>query len=188
MGINRRREEDIPHKYNAAEIELAVANYFDYRQNLIVPNVADGMGLHECDMLVVTPSGYATEIEIKISVSDLKADAKKSHGHSSDMIKLLYFAIPKYMAQNIEHIPSQAGVMIITRRLSYHWDYMADKKICDGEKDYCEIIRASHANKYAKKWTAADRLALMRLSTMRIWSLKRKLRDLTAKAKEKIKP
>lgn len=181
MGINRRREEVIAHKYNAAEIELAVANYFGYRQNLIVPNVADGMGLHECDLLVVTPTGYATEVEIKISASDLKADAKKNHGHASDMIKLLYFAIPESLTPHIEHIPAQAGVMIIKRRLAFHYDYMSDKRICDGEKDYCEIIRGSHVNKIAQKWTAADRMALMRLSTMRIWSLKRKLRDVTAK-------
>lgn len=181
MGINKRCEEVIGHKYNAAEIELAVAGYFNYRQNLIVPNVADGMGLHECDLLVVTPTGYATEVEIKISASDLKADAKKTHGHSSDMIKLLYFAIPESLTPHIEHIPARAGIMTITRRTAYHWDYMAGKKICDGEKDYCKIIRGPHVNKTAQKWTAQDQLALMRLSTMRIWSLKRKLIVLSEK-------
>ena len=177
MGINRQ-EVTIPHKYHSGEIELCVAGFFDYRQNLIVPNVADGMGLHECDMLVVTPTGYATEVEIKISASDLKADAKKHHRHASDMIKLFYFAIPESLTPYIQHIHERAGIMIIKRRLAFHWDYMSDKKICDGEKDYCEIIRAPRVNSAAKKWEAKDRLALMRLSTMRIWSLKRKLQNM----------
>ena len=53
-------------------------NFFNYRANLIVPNISWGLGLHECDLLVLTSSGYATEIEIKVSKADLKVvvDAK----------------------------------------------------------------------------------------------------------------
>ena len=62
----------------AAEIEVVVAQYFDPRRNVIVPNVWWGWGLrHECDLVVMTKTGYAYEVEIKVSRSDLKADLKK---------------------------------------------------------------------------------------------------------------
>ena len=184
MGIIRNTGQSIAHKYHAGEIELAVATHFDSRQNLIVPNVANGMGIHECDVLILTQTGYATEVEIKISAGDLKADAKKSHAHDSDMIKILYFAIPESLRDYASHIPARAGIIIVKRVKNRWYDGWTGKIMEDGERDRCEIIRAPHVNKAAKKWTPKDRYMLMRLSTMRIWSLKRKIRDLQAKAKE----
>ena len=184
MGIIRNTEQSIAHKYHAGEIELAVATHFDPRQNLIVPNVADGMGIHECDVLILTQTGYATEVEIKISAGDLKADAKKAHAHDSDMIKTLYFAIPESLRDYAAHIPARAGIIIVKRVKNRYWDFEKQATVEDGQKDRCEIIRAPQVNRAAQKWDAADRLALMRLSTLRIWSLKRKIRDLQAKSKE----
>ena len=63
------------------EIEEAVARYYDYRSHIIVPNVSWGWDIHECDLIVVRPSGYAIEIEIKRSRADIKADGDKRHGH-----------------------------------------------------------------------------------------------------------
>lgn len=57
---------------NTLEIETAIAMKLDIRKHIIVPNISWGAGLHECDLLVINKSGYATEIEIKISKSDLK--------------------------------------------------------------------------------------------------------------------
>jgi len=62
-----------------SDIEFAVAKYFNFRKNLIVPNVSWGFNIHECDLLIVRKSGYAIEVEIKISKSDFKADFKKIH-------------------------------------------------------------------------------------------------------------
>ena len=70
-------------KITTPEMECRLADYFGYRKNLIVPNVYWGLDMHECDLLVLSQAGYATEIEIKISIADLRADAKKVHGHRS---------------------------------------------------------------------------------------------------------
>lgn len=52
----------------AKEIEIAIARYFGIRQNAIVPNVSWGLGFpYECDLLILRDSGFAIEIEIKIS-------------------------------------------------------------------------------------------------------------------------
>ena len=73
-------ENYIPTLY---EMECAVARYMDFRTNLVVPNVSWGFEVHECDLLIVTKTGYAYEVEIKRSKADLKKDIEKKHGHNS---------------------------------------------------------------------------------------------------------
>lgn len=137
---------------------MAVARYFNTRQNLIVPNISWGMFLHECDMLVVTKAGYAYEIEIKVSKSDLKADMFKKHGHNSRKIKRLYFAIPEELINAIEYIPERAGIIVVKPANGYYYGR-------------CYKIReAAVVGDY--KFTAEDRLKVAMLGTMRMWNLK----------------
>jgi hypothetical protein len=54
-------------KLRAPDVELAVARFFNYRINLIVPNIYWGFGLnYEADLLIISPAAFATEIEIKV--------------------------------------------------------------------------------------------------------------------------
>ncbi len=82
------------------EIELALANEFAWKRNIIAFNVQGLSGRlniqHECDMLVLTKAGYLTEIEIKRSWSDFCADFRKRHHHESHGpdIKEFWFCIP----------------------------------------------------------------------------------------------
>jgi len=87
------------------EMEIALAEYFGIRQNLIVPNVSWGMDSHECDLFILTPAGYGWEVEIKVSKADLFKDKHKRHRHNSSKIKFLYFAIPEYLERYIDEIP-----------------------------------------------------------------------------------
>ena len=96
-------------KMNTIDIEIAIANHFDYRRNIIVSNVSWGMNIHECDLLVLTKSGYATEVEIKISKSDILRDKNKIHGHIHKKIKKLYFAVPENLRNCVDFIPERAG-------------------------------------------------------------------------------
>jgi hypothetical protein len=144
-------------------MEVALASYFDSRRNLIVPNVSWGLGIHECDLLIVTRSGYATEVEIKCSRYDLKRDCLKHHGHRSKLIKRLYFAIPEQLLGFLSFIPEQAGVIVLT-----------------GDADYCSQPRCREVRKPAIN-NVASRLRpdqiehLGRLAAMRIWDLKKSL-------------
>ena len=62
----------------AAEIEVAVAAWFDTRLNVVVPNVTFGLNLSfECDLAIATKAGYLYEVEIKVSHSDLIKDKSK---------------------------------------------------------------------------------------------------------------
>ena len=69
-------------------IEDSIMNYndFNFRQNLMVFRVSDTSCVvnHECDCLIMSKSGYRTEIEIKRSYSDFLADFKKSTSIKTD--------------------------------------------------------------------------------------------------------
>ena len=146
-------------KLKCIDIECAVASYFNWRVNLIVPNVSWGMFIHECDLLIVTKAGYCYEVEIKTSRSDLKADMKKRHGHKSELIKKLYFAIPEYLADCIEFIPAHAGIITVS-----------------AEGGFCQVIRQPQVNG-GRSLSEQERFQVARLGTMRIWSLKRFVRE-----------
>lgn len=143
------------------EIELAVVRLFGKREHVIVPNISWGFdGIHECDLFIVSKSGYATEVEIKTSISDLKNDAKKQHGHISDKIRELYFAIPESLHEKaLPHIPEHAGVILVS---SVQGALSA------------KIVRSAKVN-FAKKLTIEQQFQIARLGTMRIWNLKSKL-------------
>jgi len=184
MGIIRRNNSkklltELKYKPTAATVELAVAKFFDYRQNLIIPNLSHGAGLHECDMVILMRSGYAYEVEIKVSASDIKSDLKKKHGHESELIKLFYFAIPESLVTYADLIPNHAGIIKVSREVGPEYKYSetygpreTGNKV---SRDCVEIFRAPKVNRNARRWTDAERFNLIRLSTMRIWSLKDKL-------------
>lgn len=129
--------------------------------NLIVPNVSWGLVNHECDLLSMSKSGYLTEIELKVSKSDLMNDFKKSHTHYDKKIKYFYYAVPEELkAVALEVIPKEAGLIIAYKARNGHIKADAIKS---------PIARP------AKALSDKDQFQLARLGTMRIWSLKTKL-------------
>jgi len=149
----------------ASEIEYRVAKYFDPRRNIIVPNVWWGWGLnHECDLVVLTKSGYAYEVEIKVSKSDLRADLKKRWGHSSKRLRRLYFAVPEKLEScALELVPKSAGILKIQQTDTGRWPYPGN----------VSKVREAQINLEARRLNPEEELKLAALGTMRIWTLKR---------------
>lgn len=146
------------------EMEVLLARHLNYRANLIVPNVSWGLGIHEVDMLILSSSNYASEIEIKISLADLKADLKKPHGHHSNKIKKLYFAIPKELEEKaLEFIPERAGLFVINDSYTRNGRQV---------KPYVVLSKAPKSNPTARKLNDKEIKKLYELAAMRIWSLK----------------
>lgn len=163
-------------KYNSKEIELAVANYFGNRKCLIVPNVSWGFNLnYEADLVVVTKSGMAKEIEIKVSKADLLKDKEKKHQHDSNKFAELYFAIPEKLLKHIEHIPERAGVLVCKMRTYNHGRYCV-----------AELFRPANKRRI-KPLSIREQFMLARLGTMRIWNLKRKIFEDSHKNKNSLK-
>jgi len=148
-------------KLTTPEMEQRLAEYFDYRRYLIVPNLSWGIGIHECDLAIVTDSNYLWEVEIKVSKADLRKDADKRHQHIDyrRRIKRLYFAVPSYLAEDcLELSPERSGV------ISVHPD-----------KHKVEIVRKPLDDRDAVKLSEAEVAKIARLGALRIWSLQQRL-------------
>lgn len=157
---HKKLERNKHMKMRSNEIEIAIARHFNSRMNLIVPNVFWGLGFgYELDLMIVTQSHYGWEVEIKVSLSDLKNEKKKKfYAHCSNKIRRLYFAVPDYLQEKaISLIPEKAGLLIVDK----------DLKVT--------AIKPPKINKSAQKLSQEDINKLYELAAMRIWSLKEKL-------------
>jgi hypothetical protein len=150
---------------NEKQIQYAVARWLGWNAHLIVPNVSWGFDFggqafrsdaRECDLLSVTKQGYATEVEIKTSVADLRQDAKKPHHHESPKIKHLIFAMPEAMRGHESDVPARAGIIYVK---------------ADGR---CVIERKPTPNKGANPLSHEDQIHLGHLAAMRMWAMKGK--------------
>ena len=152
-------------KIHAGHIEVAVAKLLNYRVYTIVPNVYWGLNLfHECDMLALDNKGRFTEIEIKISASDLKADFKKSHQHNSKFISRLIYAMPMELCIKYAHlIPSHCGIIAVLEQPSFNG-------VRGGYR--AEFYRNAKHDKTKEKPNDKTIMKFMQLGCMRIWSLK----------------
>ena len=165
------------------EIEYWLAKHLNYRQNLIVPNVSWGMGFrHELDLLVVRKSGYAIEVEIKRSLHDLKAELKKRHshgstGHSSPDIRELWFAFPakiKQAAQEFlaEHYPYAGQLSYELREAKTGHNGFYSYKL--PRRLNIKTEKRAKINTAASPLSEKERGVLLRLASMRVWSMKKK--------------
>ena len=156
-------------KMTTLEMEVSIIEALNPQVNKIVPNVSWGISdgkkdLHECDLLSLSKSNFATEIEIKITKHDLLRDKDKKHGHDHNHIKYLYYAVPQELQNTaIHNIPERAGLFVVK------------KHICHESNEYyflVEKIRKPTVNKSAHKWDDKEIMQLLRLGTMRIAGLK----------------
>lgn len=157
-------------KTTTLDIELAIMDYFNFRQDLMVPNVSNQMELvpFEVDMLVLRKSDLAYGFEIKTSKSDLRADFKKPQhttiektgvGRWFGKFKYFYYAVPEDLKQlALELIPSFCGLMVFDK-----------KEFPDHSIFYIERHGIGLFNYY---WSLKERCALARLGAMRIKGLK----------------
>lgn len=154
------------------EMEKLIYTYFESGSLAIVPKVTKNNGWldtevmiwknivnHECDMLIVTKNRYLTEVEIKISLSDLKADFKKKHQHKDENIKNFYYAFPAEMKEKaLELIPKDCGILI------------AVKKECGIPYRKIECYRKPKINKEAKPINNIVLSRIYRLGYLRYWN------------------
>ena len=155
----------------AKDITTALINYYDPRKVFIIPNVSWGWNIHECDLFVVNNNRFGYEIEIKISIADLKHDAVKNHQHMDkhNRIKYLWFAVTDEMIDKgcQQYIPEGAGIFSVGyKKVRYNG---ADGKYFD-----VKVIRNPTAVPNHRKITDEEMLSLGRLSMIRMCSLIKK--------------
>jgi hypothetical protein len=153
----------------ARDIELVLATrQFPYwRGWTVVPRTYTAVP-HECDLLALTHAGYAHEVEIKISLSDLKADLKKDHSHDpGSIIKCLWFAMPAALAAKADQwVPPRAGILAVHD----------DPTIGRLPSGWVEIRRKAEVNRRALPWGFDQRYLVARSMMFRYWQDRQKER------------
>lgn len=83
--------------YTEAKIQWILGKTFGIERGYIsLPNVLlMDKGMYEADFIYINKNNFLTEIEIKISISDFKADFNKKHFHDSPKVRAFYYAIPE---------------------------------------------------------------------------------------------
>lgn len=165
-------------KVKTLDIELAIMREFDFRTNLIVPNISSTMNVvpFETDMLVLNKNSYAHGFEIKVSKSDLKADFKKRHHKEIDefrngktgkerfygKFKHFSYAVPEELSDYaLGLIPAFCGLYAFKKQ---DYPYIG--------KFYC-VRKPKRLFNY--QWSNSERYEVARLGTMRIYNLKRSI-------------
>jgi hypothetical protein len=150
-------------KYTEQLIQARLMQHFKPRQNTVVPNVYWGMDFrHECDVVVVTPAGVCTEIEIKVSRADLLNDCKKPHHHEDPCIHFFYFCVPESLEEiALESIPESAGLITVVQ----HY-YNNDNRFALSVKAVKKPIRRQKG-----KWPQEKIAKLERLGRLRAYDL-----------------
>ena len=153
----------------AKDISCALGKHsklFGPKQNLfVIENISWGLfSWGECDYWVCSKSMFLTDIEIKISISDLKADFSKLKWVEDSFkktIKYHYYAIPEKMLEKAELIinESRPNSGIIVLRENEH-----------GHDDLRVILhKRAGVNKLATPIQEKHVINLARLAMFRYW-------------------
>lgn len=112
------------------------------------------------DLLGFRPSGFADEIEIKLSVDDFRADFKKRNGHKhrdletgTCKVNYFYFFMPADIAERVV-IPDYAGLMVYSP---------------EHERRAVETKRAPRLHS-KKRFTDANRMTAARHMATKYWA------------------
>lgn len=105
-------------------------NLFDFTRYAVVPNVSYSILYQgEADLLCLSKSNIFHEVEIKISVQDMKNEAKKRRSRYSNVVAYKWIAAPEEIADKalgLECIPETWGIVSVSakwvedRKCMYH--------------------------------------------------------------------
>jgi hypothetical protein len=182
----------------AKEIQKALALHFDYRANVVVPNC--GFPGWEADLVVLRPSGWLEEVEVKVSIADLKRDFTAKTLKHRILCKgsgKWHMGAGGFDANNPNHEPIRYG-----ERVSSYYDYtvpiphlirkfwfavpldLKDKALSIIPEQYglltiedvglrrrvC-VCRNPRQIKVSRKLEDSEKLNLMRLAYLRYWDV-----------------
>lgn len=173
------------------DIENAIARHFGVRENIIVPHVSWGyFRTHEADMVVISKSGYLTEIEIKRSWSDFLQDFKKTTNHYENKVDRLYYCVPDSLYErvldyllkdvdwskyNFDYVPSASAPSYLPRIPCGVMTYTEQGSL--QVRQSAPVIQTFfHKDHKDYRLFIEEQLAIARLGTLRYWSSKVKPR------------
>jgi hypothetical protein len=145
---------------------------FCFRKNALVTTGITSFLPWEQDLIVVNPSQYLLEIEVKVSMSDWRIDAAKQKFETRYLndwqrVREFWYAAPLSLAQRWEHV--KLGRQEVAGIIGVHGPRHG------GRFGLCEVIRPAIRVKEVQKVTDTELGALRRLGAMRQWELLVKL-------------
>jgi len=161
------------------DVQRALIGAIDTRAKLAVPNVSWGLvNWGECDLLVMSGSGYLTEYEIKVSAADIKREWKKDRwtipgfrNQFNNLIKEYYMAVPAKLVDVVkETMPPDIGGGIVVADFEFRNRSYEDPRVTYPDKR-AKWIQSAKTNSRARKLTDKEQYQMARLGTLRYWSL-----------------
>lgn len=152
-------------KLTVDEIQIALRNsgIWNKRQDIFIPNLSWGLLDYEADLVIITKSGYLTEVEIKRSWEDFKADFKKTHKHDDPRVYKFYYCVPESILDRV----------IDFLREKYGTIYPSVLGV--SENGSIGFYGNGTPYRGGRKLFIEEQLTAARLGCMRVWNLKEKL-------------
>lgn len=146
---------------------------FNVRYDVIIPNLSWGLLNHEADLAIVNKTGYLTEIEIKRSLADLRADFKKDVYHCDERVYQFYYCLPLAIKDKAFEVFDQHQDKIMQMLGSTTYYHPAIIFYDENGRMTKENPWAAH--KRGRKLFLEERLTVARLASCRYWDLRKKL-------------
>jgi hypothetical protein len=154
-------------KIGATKIaEAVVTDLFPIPRHVCVQNVSWSLLSYEADLLCMTDSRYLIEVEIKISLSDLKRDAGKAKWRSrcfNEKVSRFYYAMPRSLWEKVsaQEAVGMSGVIVC-------WH--------DSKGRLCAKVEREAKRSQARSLSNKEAFDLARVGSFRAWSPQQKHR------------
>lgn len=161
-------------KLTVKEIELALRNsgLWNKRNDVMLPNLSWGLLNHEADFCVITKSGYLTEVEIKRSFTDLKADFKKDVFHKDERVYKFYYCLPESIVVKSLELFKENEEKI---KQLYNTDYYHDPALLVYDEHGAIKHEGGYPYRGGRKLFLEEREIVGRLMSLRYWDMQEKL-------------
>lgn len=147
---------------------LHISYLWNRRSDTFIANLSWGLLNHEADFVIINKTGYLTEVEIKRSFADFKADFQKEVFHRDERVYKFYYCVPlsivgkvkEYMLTQREKLSEFYGTFRMPAILTYD-----DNGIIDVDKDCCYAYTG-----FGRKLFLEEQVTIARLLSLRYWS------------------
>lgn len=166
-------------KLTIQQIHLALRNsgLWNKRSDIMIPNLSWGLLPYEADFVVLSKSGYLTEVEIKRSWEDFKADFKKKHNHDAEQVYYFYYCVPVSIVAKvkeflIEKYEAESQPWKCPAVLWYNENGNVRVAVDDSQRCFGSHYASSISpNVKHRKLFLEEQLTVARLGQLRYWSL-----------------
>ena len=163
-------------KLTIQQIHLALRNsgLWNKRTDIMIPNLSWGLLPYEADFVVVSKSGYLTEVEIKRSWEDFKADFKKGHNHDAEQVYYFYYCVPESILDRVKSYLEERYPDKFRRPAVLYYDESGGIHVLRFGTVYAASL-SPHVKH--RKLFLEEILTVARLGQLRYWSLLEKTEE-----------